>query len=150
MAALNSRDKFIQGIYPRLLSQIYNAKDLTIALEGTLIVVKLELPETNSDGTEFKTPPYISNYTVKLWRTGETTGTLSTDWWNETWDTGNMLKTTTVDVARFNLLQLPNTPVKRISSDGINYQIACRSTDLMGNISNKSILGSIRIKTIRV
>jgi hypothetical protein len=142
MAALNSRDLFIQNIYPRLLSHLYNATDFSITLEGTSIVVKLLLPED--------TPKYVLNYTVKLWRTGETTGTSSTDWWTQPWDTGNMLKVTTLDIARFNLLELPNTTIKRISSSGINYQIACRSTDLMGNISAKSILGSIRIKTISV
>jgi hypothetical protein len=156
MAALNARDIFIQGdlttdgIYPRLLSQTYNAKDLTITLEGTYIVVKLEFPTTTSSGDEFKKPDYITNYTVKLWRTGETTGTNTTDWWDTTWDSGNMLKVTTLDIARFDLLQLSNTPVKRISQNGINYQIAIRSTDVMGFISSKSILGSIRIKTISV
>lgn len=142
MAALNSRDLFIQGIYPRLLSQTYNATDFSITLEGTFIVVKLILPE--------EVPKYINNYEVKLWRTGETTGTSNTDWWYQTWDTGNMLKTITLDTARFNLLELSNSPIKRISANGINYQIACRSIDQMGNISGKSILGSIRIKTISV
>lgn len=142
MSALNSRDLFIQNIYPRLLSDIYNANDLSITLEGTDIVVKLLLAED--------VPKYVGSYTVKLWRTGETTGTSSTDWWNQSLDVDNMLKVSTLDIARFNLLQLPNTPIKRISPIGINYQIACRSTDSLGNISAKSILGSIRIKTISV
>lgn len=142
MSALNSRDLFIQNIYPRLLSDLYNATDLSITLEGTNIVVKLIFAEDS--------PKYISKYNVKLWRTGETTGTSSTDWWDQSLDTGNMLKVTTLDIARFNLLELPNTPIKRISPIGINYQIACRSIDSTGKISAKSILGSIRIKTISV
>ena len=39
MAAINSRDLFIQTIVPRLLSQTYAANDLSIKLQTTSIVV---------------------------------------------------------------------------------------------------------------
>jgi len=143
MAALNSRDLFIQGIYPRLLSQTYSPLDLDISLQGTNIVVKLVHP-----GSEADIPKYIASYRVKLWRQGETSGTYASDWWTNGWDSGNMLEVTTLGMASFNLLDLPNSPTKRISADGINYQIACKAVDSMGTISTKTLLGSIKIKTI--
>ena len=143
MAALNSRDLFVQGIYPRLLSQTYSPLDLDISLQGTNIVVKLVHP-----GSEADIPKYIASYRVKLWRQGETSGTYASDWWTNGWDSGNMLEVTTLGMASFNLLDLPNSPTKRISADGINYQIACKAVDSMGTISTKTLLGSIKIKTI--
>ena len=145
MAALNSRDLFIQGIYPRLLSQTYSPLDLDISLQGTNIVVKLVHP-----GSEADIPKYIASYRVKLWRQGETSGTYASDWWTNGWDSGNMLEVTTLGMASFNLLDLPNSPTKRISADGINYQIACKAVDSMGTISTKTLLGSIKIKTISI
>lgn len=143
MAALNSRDLFVQGIYPRLLSQTYSPLDLDISLQGTNIVVKLVHP-----GSEADIPKYIASYRVKLWRQGETSGTYASDWWTNGWDSGNMLEVTTLGMASFNLLDLPNSPTKRISANGINYQIACKAVDSMGTISTKTLLGSIKIKTI--
>lgn len=141
MAAINSRDLYIQTIVPRLLSQTYAADDLSIKLQSTTIVVTLQLPE--------ELPKYIKNFIVKLWRQGEGyTGTYSTDWWNETWDSNNMRSVTTSSVANFDLLNLPNNVIKRISQTGINYQIACRAVDTTDNISSKSMLGSILLKTI--
>lgn len=141
MAAINSRDLYIQTIVPRLLSQTYAADDLSIKLQSTTIVVTLQLPE--------ELPKYIKNFIVKLWRQGEGyTGTYSTDWWNQTWDSNNMRSVTTSSVANFDLLNLPNNVIKRISQTGINYQIACRAVDTTDNISSKSMLGSILLKTI--
>ncbi len=141
MAAINSRDLFIQTIVPRLLSQTYAANDLSIKLQTTSIVVTLILPE--------ELPKYIKNFVVKLWRQGEGfTGTYATDWWGQSWDSNNMLSITTLSVASFDLLNLSNSPVKRISEVGINYQIACRAVDTSDNISSKSMLGSILLKTI--
>lgn len=141
MAAINSRDLFIQTIVPRLLSQTYTANDLSINLEVTSILVTLILPE--------ELPKYIKNFVVKLWRTGEgSPGTSATDWWNQAWDSNNMLSVTTLSTARFDLLNLPNSPTKRISESGINYQIACRAIDTSDNFSSKSMLGSILLKTI--
>lgn len=148
MTILNSRDQKLQDIneiYPRLLSQTYNALDLSITLENTEIVVNLVLPEAKD------TPKYVSGYIIKLWRQGETVGTSATDWWSTPFDTNNMLEQKAVSSARFNILSLPlSSTLKRISENGINYQIACRSTDKMENTSSRSILGSIRIKTISV
>lgn len=141
MAAINSRDLYIQTIVPRLLSQTYAADDLSIKLQSTTIVVTLQLPE--------ELPKYIKNFIVKLWRQGEGyIGTYSTDWWNQTWDSNNMRSVTTSSVANFDLLNLPNNVIKRISQTGINYQIACRAVDTTDNISSKSMLGSILLKTI--
>lgn len=141
MAAINSRDLFIQTIVPRLLSQTYVANDLSIKLQTTSIVVTIIQPE--------ELPKYIKNYIVKIWRQGEGfTGTYATDWWNQSWDSNNMLSITTLSTASFDLLNLPNTPIKRISQTGINYQVACRSIDTSDNLSSKSILGSILLKTI--
>lgn len=146
MTILNARDKKLQSeeLYPRLLSQTYNAVDMSISLEGTEIVVDLILP-TGTDK-----PKYISGYVIKLWRVGETTGTSTTDWWLQPNDPLNMMEQNAVSSARFNLLRLPKSPIKRISQAGINYQIACRASDQLNNVSSRSILGSIRIKTISV
>ena len=119
MAAINSRDLEIQSIYPRLLSLTHNAADLDIRLQGTSVVVKLILDDNEG------VPQYITSYIIKLWRTGETEGTATTDWWYETWQANNMLKANTLNEVAFNLLDLPSPP-QRISEIGINYQIACR------------------------
>lgn len=141
MPAINSRDLFIQGIVPRLLTQTYKTDDLYITLENTSIVVKLVITQD--------IPKYIKNFTVKLWRQGEGyTGTYATDWWNDAWDSNNMLSATTLDTVRFDLLSLSNATVKRISQTGINYQIACRAMDTSDNFSSKSVRGSILLKTI--
>jgi hypothetical protein len=142
MAAINSRDLFIQTIVPRLLSQAYAATDISIKLESTDIVVDLILPD--------ELPKYIKTFSVKLWRTTTpSSGTSSTDWWGTAWDNDNMLIVNTLSTARFNLLRLPSTSSnRRISSAGVNYQIACRAVDTTDNLSSKSILGSILIKTI--
>ena len=145
MAALNSRDLFVQSIYPRLLSQTYSPLDLDISLQGTNIVVKLIHPSSDAD-----IPKYIASYRIKLRRDGETSGTATSDWWADGWDSGNMLEVTTLGMGIFNLLDLPNSPTKRISADGINYQIACKAVDSMGTISTKTLLGSIKIKTISI
>jgi hypothetical protein len=143
MPAINSRDVEIQKIYPRLLSLTHNAADLDIRFEGTNIIVKIILDDIEG------IPQYITSYIIKLWRTGETVGTATTDWWYDTWQPNNMLKANTLNEVFFNLLQLPNPP-QRISEIGINYQIACRSVDTMNVTSAKSTLGSILIKTINV
>lgn len=143
MPAINSRDLEIQSIYPRLLSSTHNVTDLDIRLQGTHIFVKLILE--GSEGV----PSYVSSYIVKLWRTGETEGTTTTDWWDEPWQPNNMLKGNTLNEVSFNLLDLPNPPA-RISQAGINYQIACRSIDTANVTSIKSMLSSIRIKTINL
>lgn len=143
MPAINSRDVEIQKIYPRLLSLTHNAKDLEIRFQGTNIFVKLILDDNEG------IPQYITSYIIKLWRTGETEDTATSDWWNQTWQPNNMLKANTLSEVAFNLLNLPNPP-QRISEIGINYQIACRAIDTMNVTSARSTLGSIRIKTITV
>jgi len=143
MAAINSRDLEIQNIYPRLLSLTHNAADLDIRLQGTSVFVKLILDANEG------VPQYITSYVIKLWRAGETQGTATSDWWYEPWQANNMLKANTLNEVAFNLLDLPSPP-DRISEIGINYQIACRSVDTMNVTSAKSVLGSIRIKTINL
>jgi hypothetical protein len=143
MPAINSRDLEIQSIYPRLLSLTHNVADLDIRFQGTNIFVKLILDVNEG------VPPYVSSYILKLWRTGETQGTATTDWWDEPWQPNNMLKANTINEVAFNLLNLPNPP-NRISETGINYQIACRSIDTANVTSVKSVLSSIRIKTINL
>jgi len=142
MAAINSRDIFIQALVPRLLTQTYKVNDLYITLQDTNIVVKLIIQED--------LPKYIKNFSVKLWRQGEVAAATSTsDWWNNPFDPDNMLLVQTLDTATFNLLNLPSTTtIKRISKIGINYQIAARAIDNTDNFSSVSMLGSIFIKTI--
>lgn len=139
MAAINSRELFVQGILPRLDSLIYAAQDLEIRLEQTEIVVNIIQAAD--------TPKFLQSYEVKLWRT--TSSGTGSDWWNTSWDSANMLKVTTTNTARFNLLSLPSTSTnRRISQAGVNYRVICRAYDTMGNISSTSTLGSILIKTI--
>jgi len=142
MAALNSRDYYLKtGINPRLISQTYTPADLSIKLQGTSIIVNLVFSK--------ELPVYIKNFDIKLWRQGEGfTGTYASDWWNDQIDTNNLITISTTNIAEFNLMSLSNTPVKRISQTGINYQIAARSKDTGDNTSFISIQGSILIKTI--
>ena len=97
MAAINSRELFVQAIVPRLDSLTYAAQDLAIRLEGTeLIVDIIEAADT---------PKFLKSYEVKLWRT--TSSGTGSDWWYTAWDYINMLKEVTTKTARFNLLNLP-------------------------------------------
>jgi len=68
------------------------------------------------------------------------------DFWELDTVANNILVVQTTDVARFNLLDVPQP---RISDAGVTYRVACRALDNNNNYSAESALGTIVIATIK-
>ncbi len=111
----------------------YIVDSLIVELEDIFITA---IPATTLDKpADFKTFEY---------RLYKDTG--NEDFWELDPATNGILVVQTTDVARFNLL---NVPQPRISTAGITYRVACRALDNNNNYSAQSALGTIVIATIK-
>jgi hypothetical protein len=111
----------------------YIVDSLIVELEDIFVTA---IPATTLDKpADFKTFEY---------RLYKDTG--NEDFWELDPATNGILVVQTTDVARFNLL---NVPQPRISTAGITYRVACRALDNNNNYSAQSALGTIVIATIK-
>jgi hypothetical protein len=111
----------------------YIVESLIVELEDIFITA---VPATTLDKpADFKTFEY---------RLYKDTG--NEDFWELDTVANNILVVQTTDVARFNLLDVPQP---RISDAGVTYRVACRALDNNNNYSAESALGTIVIATIK-
>lgn len=111
----------------------YSVPSISLDLEGTYIVASP--PNNLEKPTDFKT------YEYRLYKD---TGT--EDFWELDIEDNDILVTQSLDIGRFNLLDV--TP-PRISEQGITYRVACRALDNSNNYSAESALGTIVVATIK-
>jgi hypothetical protein len=110
----------------------------------TVPTLILDLDRTYITAVPTNTLNKPSNFKTYEYRLYKDTGT--EDFWELDTVSNNILVIQSLDVARFNLLDVS---MPRISEAGITYRVACRSVDNTNNYSTESALGTIVIKTIQ-
>jgi hypothetical protein len=111
----------------------YIVESLIVELEDIFITA---VPATTLDK-----PANFKTFEYRLYK-----DTGNEDFWELDTVANNILVVQTTDVARFNLLDVPQP---RISDAGVTYRVACRALDNNNNYSAESALGTIVIATIK-
>ena len=125
----------------------YTAPTLTMDLDGTLIKAYPGNTVKPSNFKHFEYRIYKDTGSEDFWDL-PVVGHTATDAETTLAATYNIFSMTSTNEGVFDISSSLN-PKPRISTQGVEYRVACRAVDTSGNYSETSTLGAITVKTIQ-